>query len=177
VITNNGTLAFNRSNTITQGTDFGQRDQRQRLSDSGGERHAGAQRRQHLLRHDHRQRRHAPDRRQPNPRDGCRHRCQRRDARRFGDGRRNGHDSIGRDARPGNSAGIETFASGLTLSSGSTFNWELTGNTTSGRGTNFDGVNVLEGNLTIDTGLNFNIVVNFAGSLVNFDDPSFWSSN
>lgn len=75
---------------------------------------------------------------------------------------------------PGNSPGIQTFASGLILSTGSTFNWELTANTTSGRGTSFDGVDVTGGTLLVDTGVGFNIFLN-SGS-VDFSLP-FWDSN
>ena len=77
---------------------------------------------------------------------------------------------------PGNSPGVQTFTSGLTYSNGSTFVWELTGNTDSGRGTVFDGVNVSGGTLTINGGVTNNLVFNGAGSTVSWSD-TFWASN
>jgi autotransporter-associated beta strand protein len=77
---------------------------------------------------------------------------------------------------PGNSPGVQTFTNGLTYSNGSTFVWELTGNTDSGRGTAFDGVNVSGGLLTIDSGVTNNLVFNGAGSTVNWSNV-FWESN
>jgi autotransporter-associated beta strand protein len=63
---------------------------------------------------------------------------------------------------PGNSPGVQTFTNGLTYSNGSTFVWELTANTDSGRGTFFDGVNVSGGLLTIDSGVTNNLVFNLS---------------
>ena len=77
---------------------------------------------------------------------------------------------------PGNSPGVQTFTNGLTYSNGSTFVWELTANTDSGRGTAFDGVNVSGGLLTIDSGVTNNLVFNGAGSTVNWSNV-FWASN
>ena len=77
---------------------------------------------------------------------------------------------------PGNSPGVQTFTNGLTYSNGSTFVWELTANTDSGRGTAFDGVNVSGGLLTIDSGVTNNLVFNGAGSTVNWSNV-FWESN
>ena len=77
---------------------------------------------------------------------------------------------------PGTSPGVQTFTSGLTYSTSSTFLWELTGNTNSGRGTAFDGVNVSGGTLTINAGVINNLVFNGSGSTVNWSD-AFWASN
>jgi fibronectin-binding autotransporter adhesin len=77
---------------------------------------------------------------------------------------------------PGSSPGVQTFTSGLTYSNGSTFVWELTGNTDSGRGTAFDGVNVSGGTLTINGGVTNSLVFNGAGSTVSWSD-AFWASN
>jgi hypothetical protein len=71
---------------------------------------------------------------------------------------------------------VQTFTNGLTYSTGSTFVWELTGNTSSGRGTAFDGVNVSGGSLTINGGVTNNLVFNGVGSTVNWSD-AFWASN
>ena len=77
---------------------------------------------------------------------------------------------------PGNSPGIQTFANGLTYSNGSTFVWELNGNVSTGRGTAFDGVNVTGGALTLNTGVNNNLVFNGAGSTTDWNN-AFWGSN
>lgn len=47
---------------------------------------------------------------------------------------------------PGNSPGLLTATNGLSMATGSTFEWELIGNTVAGRGTNYDAVNVTGGN-------------------------------
>jgi autotransporter-associated beta strand protein len=82
----------------------------------------------------------------------------------------------GANLAPGNSPGLATFTSGLTLNTGSNFNFELIGNTTSGRGTNFDAVDVTGGILTLQSGVNFNITLNGTGSTVDFTN-AFWNSN
>ncbi len=68
--------------------------------------------------------------------------------------------------------GIQTFASGLTVDSGGIFDWDLAGNTTSGRGTNFDGVDVT-GTLSIESNSIFRVIQN-AG--LDFAD-AFWATN
>jgi len=77
---------------------------------------------------------------------------------------------------PGNSPGIQTFTNGLNYVSGSSFIWELNSNTSAGRGTNFDGVNITGGTLTINTGVTNNLVFNAVGSSVLWSD-AFWSTN
>jgi len=77
---------------------------------------------------------------------------------------------------PGNSPGIQTFTDGLTYANGSTFLWELSGNTATGRGTSFDGVNVTGGTLTINTGVTSSLIFNGHGSTVLWSD-GFWDSN
>jgi fibronectin-binding autotransporter adhesin len=77
---------------------------------------------------------------------------------------------------PGNSPGVATYSGGLTLNTGSNFAFELTGNSTSGRGTTFDGVNVTGGTFTLQSGVTFNLTLNGAGSTTNYTNP-FWSSN
>ena len=52
---------------------------------------------------------------------------------------------------PGNSPGIQTFTDGLTYGSTATLNAEFVGNTLGLFGTDFDGVNVTGGTLTIDS--------------------------
>jgi hypothetical protein len=71
---------------------------------------------------------------------------------------------------------LQTFNNGLTYNTGSTFQWELIGNTEDDRGTSFDGVNVSGGTLSIGTGATSSLVFNTAGSLVSWAD-SFWDSD
>lgn len=76
---------------------------------------------------------------------------------------------------PGNSPGLQTFNGNLSYSTGSSLNWELIANTSTGRGTNFDGINV-GGGLTFSGATSMNLLFNGAGSTVNWND-SFWASN
>lgn len=80
---------------------------------------------------------------------------------------------------PGNSPGVQTFASNLTYNSGSTNIWELTANTSdsAARGISYDGIN-----LGATASLNFagttkmSLVFNSAGSSVGWAN-SFWGQN
>ena len=76
---------------------------------------------------------------------------------------------------PGDSPGVQTFPGGLTYNGSSTLQWELIGNTTDLRGTNFDGVNVTGGLLTIETGANSDLIFD-VGSTVDWSDV-FWDSD
>ena len=71
---------------------------------------------------------------------------------------------------------VVTFTGNLTLETGSVFNFALSGNSSSGRGSNFSGVDVTGGNLTVQTGVNFNAIFNLAGSTTNFND-TFWDTS
>jgi len=77
---------------------------------------------------------------------------------------------------PGNSPGIQTFSAGLTYATGATLVWELTGNTSTGRGTSFDGVDVTAGTLSVGSGVTSSLVFNGTGSTVSWSD-AFWASN
>jgi fibronectin-binding autotransporter adhesin len=77
---------------------------------------------------------------------------------------------------PGNSPGLQTFNNGLTYNTGSTFQWELIGNTSDGRGANYDGVNVTGGTLSIGTGVTSSLVFNTSSSTVSWNDV-FWNEN
>ena len=92
-----------------------------------------------------------------------------------GSGTIGGATTISGSHSPGNSPGIQTFNNGLTYNSGSTFVWELTASTSTGRGTTFDGVNVT-GALSINSGAISDLVFNAAGSSVNWSE-AFWASN
>lgn len=73
-------------------------------------------------------------------------------------------------------AGVQTFGSDLTYSGGtSVVNWELIDNLTSGRGTNFDGINV-SGLLDFADATTINLAFNGTGSDVDWND-SLWSSD
>ncbi len=67
------------------------------------------------------------------------------------------------------SPGVQTFDSSLTYNTGSTFDWELLGNTNAGRGTNFDGVNTT-GLLTIGSSVNTTLRFNGSGSTVDWNN-------
>ena len=92
-----------------------------------------------------------------------------------GSGTIGGATTISGSHSPGNSPGIQTFNNGLTYNSGSTFVWELTASTSTGRGTTFDGVNVT-GALSINSGAISDLIFNAAGSSVNWSE-AFWASN
>ena len=77
---------------------------------------------------------------------------------------------------PGNSPGLQTFNNGLTYNTGSTFQWELIGNTVDGRGTSYDGVNVTGGTLSIVAGASSSLVFNSSGSAVRWSD-AFWGAD
>jgi len=77
---------------------------------------------------------------------------------------------------PGNSPGLQTFTAGLNYNTGSTFQWELVGNTLGVRGTDFDGVDVGGGPLNIQSGVTSSLVFNGSGSGVDWNN-AFWGSN
>ena len=80
---------------------------------------------------------------------------------------------------PGISAGIQTFSSSLTYGDGlgatPSLVWELFGNTTTGRGTSFDGINVA-GALSFLDVTSMNLLFNGTGSSVAWSN-AFWTSN
>jgi autotransporter-associated beta strand protein len=79
---------------------------------------------------------------------------------------------------PGNSAGIIT-TNDLDMAGTLTgIEWELTANTAAAgsRGTLFDGINLTNGNLTIDSGAELDLVFNAAGSSVNWFN-GLWDAN
>jgi autotransporter-associated beta strand protein len=77
----------------------------------------------------------------------------------------------------GNSPGLQSF-SNITYD-GSVFEWELMRNTTANRGVNFDAVNGIgtaPRSLAFTNSPTSDLVFNFAGSTVDWNDP-FWTSN
>lgn len=83
--------------------------------------------------------------------------------------------SSGGTLAPGASPGILNFSAGLSLSNDSQFIFELNSNTVAGRGTNYDGINVTAGTLTIADGADFNMVLNGAGSTTDYT-AVFWDT-
>ncbi len=76
---------------------------------------------------------------------------------------------------PGNSPGIQTFESDLSYTVGSNVVWELVDNTTAGRGTNFDGIDV--GGVLEFAGLTtLDLSFNFSGSAVDWTN-GFWATS
>lgn len=73
-------------------------------------------------------------------------------------------------------SGVLEFGAGLTMESGARFGFTLSDNTTADRGVNFNGADVTAGLLDVSSGALFDIVLNGAGSAVDFSDP-FWSTN
>jgi autotransporter-associated beta strand protein len=73
---------------------------------------------------------------------------------------------------PGSSAGLQTFTNGLAYASTSTLLWELMANTDSGRGTDFDAVDVTGSAFSITSGAKLDL--GFSGT-VSFVD-SFWNT-
>lgn len=84
--------------------------------------------------------------------------------------------SSGGTLAPGNSPGLMTANDGVSLATGSTFQWELIGNTLDGRGTNYDAVNVTSGSLSIGSGVTSSLVFNASGSTVSWAN-SFWDNS
>jgi autotransporter-associated beta strand protein len=75
----------------------------------------------------------------------------------------------------GNSPGLQSFSSNLAYKNASTTLLEFSQNSTTGRGTYFDAVNV-GGNLAIESGAVLNLIFNGAGSAVLWSD-ALWKSN
>jgi fibronectin-binding autotransporter adhesin len=92
-----------------------------------------------------------------------------------GSGTYNGNIAINGVHSPGNSPGLTTVNGNLTYNAGSSVQWELINNTTSGRGVNFDAINVT-GNLDFAGPTSFDMFFNISGSNVDWND-SFWGAN
>lgn len=94
-----------------------------------------------------------------------------------GSGTVNGAATISGTHSPGNSPGIQTFASNLTYNTGATINWELAADTaTQGNPTAvFDQV-VVNGTLNFAGATSLNLSFNGAGSTVSWSD-AFWNTD
>jgi autotransporter-associated beta strand protein len=88
-----------------------------------------------------------------------------------GAGTVNGAATINGLHSPGNSPGIQTFTNGLNYGGTATLNAEFVGNALALRGTDFDGVNVTGGNLTVDSLATFALFT----SGIDYADP-LWDS-
>ncbi len=98
-----------------------------------------------------------------------------------GSGQIDGSTLIAGTHAPGNSPGLQTMNGNLGYNSGAQFSWELAANvatdTLGVRGTDFDGVNVIgAGVLTVQAGVTSNLIFNAASSTVDWNNP-FWDSN
>ena len=89
-----------------------------------------------------------------------------------GSGTLNGPVTVNGTHAPGNSPGFQTFSGGLSYASGSHLSWDLVGNTSSNRGTSYDGVDVSGGAFNLASGSIIDLVL----SGVNFAN-AFWDSN
>jgi autotransporter-associated beta strand protein len=85
---------------------------------------------------------------------------------------------LGGRHRPGDTMGLQTFAESLSYLGGSRFDWSLASNTelSLDRGTQFSGVNLLNGRLNIDSGSVSGLLFNGPGSTVSWAD-GFWASD
>jgi len=72
--------------------------------------------------------------------------------------------------------GVETFAGGVTYSNAAVFQWELTANSVGLRGTGFDGVNVTNSELNVESGAIMSLVFSGQGSAVDWSD-AFWDTD
>lgn len=87
-------------------------------------------------------------------------------------GRFNASVTINGIHSPGASPGLQTFTTGMTYGATSTLNAELVGDSLGLRGTDFDGIDVTGGNLTIATAATFKLI----GSSINYSAAS-WDVN
>jgi hypothetical protein len=83
--------------------------------------------------------------------------------------------TVAGEHRPGNSPGIQTFTGNLSYESAASVVWELTTNTTAGRGEFYDGVDV-GGQLAFADGSQLQLVFSLPESQVDWSDP-FWESS
>lgn len=76
---------------------------------------------------------------------------------------------------PGNSPGVQTVNGNLTYAAGSNLVWELNANSTAGRGTSFDGIDVT-GNLSFSGATTLDLSFALAGSAVDWSD-TLWDNS
>jgi autotransporter-associated beta strand protein len=94
-----------------------------------------------------------------------------------GSGTVGGNTTITGIHSPGNSPGIQTFNGNLTYEAGAVVNWELIANSTGSPGTNFDQIVLpTTGNLTFNGSTTLALSFNGAGSAVDWSN-TFWNVN
>jgi len=86
-----------------------------------------------------------------------------------------GATSIAGTHAPGNSAGIQSFSADLSYESGAAVHWELFSNTSFGRGSLFDGIDV-GGTLAFTGPTALELAFNGSGSSVDWNSP-FWEAD
>lgn len=89
-----------------------------------------------------------------------------------GTGTVSGNLTIAGNHSPGSSPGLQTFNGDLTYGSTATLNIELLGDALGVRGTDYDGINVNGGTLTIDPAASFNLItsgINYAAAAWDVD--------
>ncbi len=92
-----------------------------------------------------------------------------------GGGTITGNTTISGTHTPGFSPGIQTFTNNLTYNSGAMIVWELIANSNSGRGTNYDGIDV-QGNLNFAGPTTITLDFALAGSAVDWSN-AYWTTN
>lgn len=83
--------------------------------------------------------------------------------------------SIAGTHSPGNSPGVQTFTQNLSYETASEVVWELVASTTSGRGVNYDGIDV-GGNLAFAGATSLRLIFDLPESVVMWSD-SFWNTD
>jgi len=92
-----------------------------------------------------------------------------------GTGTIGGNTTISGTHSPGNSPGLQIFENDLTYENGATIIFEADSNTVTGRGTNFDGIDV-GGNLTLNGTVTLILVFNGQGSTVDWTN-NLWATD
>jgi fibronectin-binding autotransporter adhesin len=93
----------------------------------------------------------------------------------MGSGTIGGNTLVAGTHSPGNSPDVQTFEGNLTYEPNATVIWELIGNTNTGRGTSFDGIDV-GGTLTFGNPTNLVLAFNLPESTVNWGN-AFWGTS
>ena len=92
-----------------------------------------------------------------------------------GSGTVSGFTTIVGTHKPGSSPGTQSFSAGLTYDVGSVLEWEFSGDALSTRGTDYDGINITGGDLTMGDPATFRII-NYLGTAVDYTAAA-WDMN